>query len=250
MQHIVISAKQSAPALGHAAAWSALTRHLHLVQDTSFIMSIRTLIVDNQPVVRRGLKLFLSTDPAINIVGEADSGKSGLALALGLEPDLILMDLLMSEMDGIAATRAIRQQQPQVRIIALSSSSDYATIASALLAGADTYLHKSRKLDLLLETIKGVAQGRVMLAPDILIRMLDELPVPDTAAWLDEGDLMLLSLLAEGSSEEDIAARLGRDLPDLTQRIQTLQSSLDSETRLLMVLRAMQLGLIARPTPG
>jgi DNA-binding NarL/FixJ family response regulator len=210
-------------------------------------MSIRMLIVDNQAMVRRGLTMFLNTDTALTIAGEASNGLEALAVAQEQQPDVILMDLMMPEMDGVAATRAIRQQQPGVHIIALSSSSDYALIASALLAGADSYLHKGSKTDQLLAVIKGVSEGRVLLSPDVMLRVLGELPTPEASPELSPDEIALLRLLAAGHSEVEIVQQLGQDLADLRQTMQRMQTRLSAPTRLLLVLRAMQLSLIDGP---
>lgn len=210
-------------------------------------MSIRILIVDNQTMVRRGLTMFLSTDAEIHIVGEASNGRESVNMSLALQPDVILMDLLMPEMDGIEATEIIRHQQPDMNIIALSSSTDYVLIMTALLAGVNTYLHKGSKPNLLLATIKGVSAGRVMLSPALMERALNDLPAPANKVVLTSDQLTLLNLLAAGHSDLEIAQQLHTDTTSVYHAVQTIQSRLSSRTRLLAVLRAMQLGLIEQP---
>lgn len=210
-------------------------------------MSIRILIVDNQTMVRRGLTMFLSTDAEIHIVGEASNGRESVNMSLALQPDVILMDLLMPEMDGIEATEIIRHQQPDMHIIALSSSTDYVLIMTALLAGVNTYLHKGSKPNLLLATIKGVSAGRVMLSPALMERALNDLPAPANKVVLTSDQLTLLNLLAAGHSDLEIAQQLHTDTTSVYHAVQTIQSRLSSRTRLLAVLRAMQLGLIEQP---
>lgn len=210
-------------------------------------MSIRILIVDNQTMVRRGLTMFLSTDAEISIVGEASNGRESVSMALALQPDAILMDLLMPEMDGIEATQIIRNQQPDMHIIALSSSTDYILIMTAVLAGVNTYLHKGSKPNLLLATIKGVSAGRVMLSSPLMERALSDLPAPVDKAVLTSDQLTLLNLLAAGRSDLEIAQQLHTDTTSVYHAVQALQARLSSSTRLLAVLRAMQLGLIDLP---
>jgi len=210
-------------------------------------MSIRILIVDNQTMVRRGLTMFLSTDAEIHIVGEASNGRESVNMSLALQPDVILMDLLMPEMDGIEATEIIRHQQPDMNIIALSSSTDYVLIMTALLAGVNTYLHKGSKPNLLLATIKGVSAGRVMLSPALMERALNDLPAPANKVVLTSDQLTLLNLLAAGHSDLEVAQQLHTDTTSVYHAVQTIQSRLSSRTRLLAVLRAMQLGLIEQP---
>lgn len=210
-------------------------------------MSIRILIVDNQTMVRRGLTMFLSTDAEIHIVGEASNGRESVNMSLALQPDVILMDLLMPEMDGIEATEIIRHQQPDMHIIALSSSTDYVLIMTALLAGVNTYLHKGSKPNLLLATIKGVSAGRVMLSQALMERALNDLPAPADKVVLTSDQLTLLNLLAAGHSDLEIAQQLHTDTTSVYHAVQAIQSRLSSRTSLLAVLRAMQLGLIERP---
>ena len=210
-------------------------------------MSIRILIVDNQTMVRRGLTMFLSTDAELTIVGEASNGRQSVCMALEQQPDVILMDLLMPEMDGVEAIRAIRLQQPDMHIIALSSSIDFALIMASILAGVNTYLHKGAKPNLLLATIKGVATGRVMLSPNLMERALNDLPTPANAA-LTSDQLILLNLLAVGHSDPEIAQQLQTDTTAVRQAVMAVQARLSSSTRLLAVLRAIHLGLIERPS--
>jgi DNA-binding NarL/FixJ family response regulator len=211
-------------------------------------MPIRVLIVDNQTMVRRGLTMFLSTDAELSIVGEATNGHESVRMALEQQPDVILMDLLMPEMDGIDATSMIRLQQPDTHIIALSSSTDYALIITAILAGVDTYMHKGSKPNLLLATIKGITAGRVMLSPNLMERALNDLPTPANVTFPSD-QLMLLNLLAAGYSDLEIAQQLHTDPSTIRHAVKAVQARLSSSTRLLTVLRAIQLGLIERPSP-
>src|SRR5215208_802779 len=105
-------------------------------------MAIRILITDDHGVVRQGLRMFLSLDPDIHVVGEAENGQEALEMARELEPDVVLMDLLMPVMDGITATRAIRSELPEVEIVALTSVLEGASVAGAVRAGAIGYLLK------------------------------------------------------------------------------------------------------------
>src|SRR5690606_38736043 len=146
---------------------------------------------------------------------------------------VILMDLLMPEMDGIEATEIIRHQQPDMNIIALSSSTDYVLIMTALLAGVNTYLHKGSKPNLLLATIKGVSAGRVMLSPALMERALNDLPAPANKVVLTSDQLTLLNLLAAGHSDLEVAQQLHTDTTSVYHAVQTIQSRLSSRTRLL-----------------
>ena len=141
-------------------------------------MPIRVQIVDSQPVVRRGLIMFLMTDSDIVVVGESAGGQDAPNMAQQLQPDVVLMDLLLPEISSAAIIRTIREQQPSIHIIALSSSTDYPLITSAILAGVDTYLHKGDHPTQVLTTIKDVVAGRVILPLALRQRVLNELPPP------------------------------------------------------------------------
>ena len=120
-------------------------------------MSIRVLIADDHSVVRQGLRMFLTLDPDIEIVGEAADGAEALRLAQELKPDVVLMDLLMPVMDGIAATSAIRCELPDVEVLALTSVLEDASVLRAVRAGAIGYLLKDTSSDRLCEAIKAAA---------------------------------------------------------------------------------------------
>ena len=172
-------------------------------------------------------------------------------MALDRQPDLVLMDLLMPEMDGVLATRMIRQQQPDLPIIALSSSTDYALIGTAVLAGASTYLHKGNKPNQLIAHIKALVAGRVILSPAVMGHVLMHLPAPDALEEpLTPDEISLLRLLAAGHSDDEIAQQLQQDISTVAASMRQISSKLSSSTRLLALLRAMQLGLVERPTPA
>jgi two-component system, NarL family, response regulator LiaR len=209
-------------------------------------MSIRIVIVDNQAVVRRGLMMFLQTDADLEIVGEASNGREALLIALDQRPDAILMDLLMPIMNGVAATTAILEHTPDVDIIALSSSTDYALITAAVLAGVSTYLHKDSKPDQLINTIKDVAAGRVLLAPALTDHLLHHLPAPTGIQPLTAEEIRLLSLLTAHNSDDEIARQLQTDSAAIRSAVKRIQDKLSSGSRLLAVLRAVQLGIVER----
>jgi two-component system, NarL family, response regulator LiaR len=212
-------------------------------------MSIRIVIVDNQAVVRRGLMMFLQTDADLEIVGEASNGREALLIALDRRPDVILMDLLMPIMNGVAATTAILEHTPDVDIIALSSSTDYALITAAVLAGVSTYLHKDSKPDQLINTIKGIAAGRVLLAPALIDNLLNDLPALTPTQPLTAEEIMLVHLLAAQNSDDEIARQFQTDTAAIRSAVKRIQGKLSSDSRLLAVIRAMQFGIVGRPSP-
>ena len=128
-------------------------------------MAIRVLITDDHGVVRQGLRMFLSLDPDIQVVGEAQDGREALAMARELKPDVVLMDLLMPVMDGLESTKAIRTELPEVEVIALTSVLEGASVTGAIRAGAIGYLLKDTDAEGLHQAIRGAAEGGVHLSP-------------------------------------------------------------------------------------
>src|SRR5919205_2181512 len=128
-------------------------------------MSIRILIADDHQVVRQGLRMFLALDPELEVVGEATNGQEALHMAQELQPDVVLMDLLMPVMDGITATSAIRREVPDTEVLALTSVLEDASVTGAVRAGAIGYLLKDTNADDLRRAIRAAAAGQVQLSP-------------------------------------------------------------------------------------
>ena len=129
--------------------------------------AIRVLIVDDQAMVRSGLRFFLLSMPDVTLIGEASNGREAVELCVRLEPDVVLMDLVMPEMDGIEAIRVLRQRLPDVRVLALSSFQEATRAQEALRAGATGYLLKDVTVDELGAAIRGAFRGRRSLSPEV-----------------------------------------------------------------------------------
>src|SRR3982074_1963444 len=136
--------------------------------------TIRLLIADDHSVVRQGLRMFLALDPQLEIVGEADTGEEAIKLAHELHPQVILMDLPMPGMGGVAATGKIRSEMPDVEVIALTSVVDDAAVTGAIRAGAIGYLLKNTEADELSTAVKSAAAGQVHLSPEAAARLRRE----------------------------------------------------------------------------
>src|SRR3989454_10696101 len=135
-------------------------------------MVTRILIADDHSVVRQGLRMFLALDPDLEVVAEATDGAEALRLARELKPDVVLMDLLMPVMDGIAATAAIRRELPETEVLALTSVLEDASVVGAVRAGAIGYLLKDTQADTLCQAIKAAAAGQVQLTPKAAARLM------------------------------------------------------------------------------
>lgn len=173
-------------------------------------MPIRLLIADDHGVVRQGLRMFLSTDPEIEIVGEARDGSETVDLARELRPDVVLLDLLMPVMDGIEATKIIRRELPRTEVVALTSVMEDGTIIDAIRAGAIAYLLKDTESQELRRAVKSAAAGQVQLSPAVAARLASEFR--SSAAPLDpltDREAEVLALLARGKSNKEISTDLG-----------------------------------------
>jgi two-component system, NarL family, response regulator LiaR len=164
------------------------------------MVAISVLITDDHSVVRQGLRMFLSRDPDLEVVGEATNGQEALAMARKLEPDVVLMDLLMPVMDGIEATSVIRSELPGVEVLALTSVLEDASVSGAVKAGAIGYLLKDTDAEELRQAIKAAAQGRVYLGPEAAARLMREVRASESPEDLTERETEVLELLARGKA--------------------------------------------------
>jgi len=171
-------------------------------------LTIRIVIADDHKVVRQGLRLFLLVDPELTIVGEAGNGVEALALARELRPDVVLMDVLMPVMDGIAATEAIRQEMPDTEVLALTSVLEDSAVVEMMRVGAIGYLLKDVDGDELCKAIHAAAVGKVQLAPEAAALLLRELRSAEHVEPLTGRETEVLRLLGQGQSNREIARSL------------------------------------------
>ena len=206
-------------------------------------MAVQVLIVDDHGVVRRGLRMFLEDDPELEIVGEARDGAEAVAQARALKPDVVLMDLLMPVMDGIAATGIIRRQLPDTEVIALTSVLEDASVTGAVSAGAIGYLLKDTRSDELCRAIKAAAAGQVQLSPGAAARLLREVHGPDSPEALTARETDVLRLLAEGKTNRQIGADLGVGENTVRTHVSSILAKLGVQSRTQAALYAARTGL-------
>jgi NarL family two-component system response regulator LiaR len=208
-------------------------------------MAIRILVVDDHSVVRQGLKMFLGLDPELEIIGEAENGAEAVKLAGELQPDVVLMDMLMPVMDGIEATKAIRGSMPDTEVIALTSVLEDAAVVGAIKAGAIGYLLKDTQSDELRRAIKAAAEGQVQLSPQAAARLMREVRTPEVAApdALTERENDVLRLLAQGKANKEIARELIIGEKTVKTHVSNILLKLGVQSRTQAALYAAQNGL-------
>ncbi len=173
---------------------------------------IRILIADDHNLVRQGFEALLSVKDGIEVVGLAENGEKAIKMARSLKPDIILMDLMMPVKNGIEATREIKADNPEARILIITSFAEDENVFQAIKAGALGYLLKDSSPGELMQAIEDVCQGRMSLHPSIANKLMDELNKPlegkVTEDPLTERELEVLKLVAKGFSNQDIADKL------------------------------------------
>ncbi len=170
---------------------------------------IRVMLVDDHTMVRRGLATFLMVCDDLELVGEAAGGEDALQLCAQVLPDVVLMDMVMPDMDGVTATRAIRQQFPKVQVIALTSFKEEGLVQSALQAGAIGYLLKDVSADELAQAIRAARAGRATFSPEAIQALVHTSAQPPTPGRdLTERERAVLALMVEGLNNTQIADKM------------------------------------------
>ncbi len=208
-------------------------------------MMIRVLIVDDHGVVRKGLRMYLGSEPDIEIVGEGRDGREAVALAHALRPQVVLMDLLMPVMDGIAATTVIRRELPDVEVIALTSVLGDEAVAGAVRAGAIGYLLKDAESQELITAIRAAAAGRVYLTPAALARLMHNVGEPEQMVeTLTPRERDVLDLIATGKSNREISQQLSITDQTVKSHVSHILDKLGVCSRTQAALYAIEHGLV------
>jgi NarL family two-component system response regulator LiaR len=199
------------------------------------------MLVDDHTMVRRGLATFLKVFDDLQLAGEAESGAAAIQLCGEVLPDVVLMDMAMPDMDGATATRAIRQQFPQVQVIVLTSFKEGDLIKNALEAGAIGYLLKDISADELARAIRAAHAGRVTLSPEAaqaLVQITQQLPIPGLD--LTEREREVLALMVEGLNNTQIAGRLIVSPSTIKSHVSNILSKLGVASRTEAVTLALR----------
>ncbi|MCC6388500.1 MAG: response regulator transcription factor [Dehalococcoidia bacterium] len=208
-------------------------------------MTIRILLADDHSVVRQGLKMFLGLDEELEVIGEAENGAEALKMAHDLQPDVVLMDLLMPVMDGITAIGHIRKELPDVEVIALTSVLEDASVVGAVRAGAIGYLLKDTEADALRKAIRAAAQGQVQLSPQAAARLMREMRQPEQQPEpLTERETDVLKLLAVGRANKEIARDLMIGEKTVKTHVSNILGKLGVQSRTQAALHAVRAGLV------
>lgn len=207
---------------------------------------IRVMLVDDHTMVRRGLATFLKVFDDLELAGEAASGAAALQLCAKFQPDVVLMDMVMPDMDGATTTRLIRQQYPMVQVIVLTSFKEEKLVQSALQAGAISYLLKDVSATELAQAIRAAHAGRSTLSPEaaqVLIHAATQPPAPGYN--LTERERAVLALLVEGLNNTEIAAKLGVSSSTIKSHVSHLLAKLGVTSRTEAATLAIRHGLVA-----
>lgn len=208
---------------------------------------IKVLFVDDHEMVRIGVSSYLSAQPDIEVVGEADDGTIAVELALELLPDIILMDLVMKEMDGIEATRRIIESWPEAKIIIVTSFIDDEKVYPALEAGATSYMLKTSKASEIAEAVRKTYHGQSVLEPEVTGKMMVRMRQKEKQLPHEEltnRELEILLLIADGKTNQEIADELFIALKTVKVHVSNILSKLEVQDRTQAVIYAFKHSLV------
>ena len=208
-------------------------------------LRIRVLVVDDHTMVRRGLATFLKVFDDLELAGEAAGGQEAIQLCAKIQPDVVLMDMVMPDMDGATTTRRIREQSPSIQVIALTSFKEESLVQSAIQAGAIGYLLKDVSADELAQAIRSAHAGRSTLSPEAAQALVHAVSQPPaTGVDLTERERVVLALMVEGLNNTQIAGRLTVSPSTIKSHVSNILSKLGVSSRTEAVTLALRNGLV------
>jgi len=209
-------------------------------------MGVRVLIADDHDIVRRGLRMILALDPDIEIVGEVSDGVQAVHAAERLRPDVVLMDLLMPELDGIEATRQIRCALPAVQVLALTSVVESGSVVDAVRAGAVGYVLKDGDAEELPSHVRAAAAGRIQLSPSVAASVVQEIRAPQRPDALSSREIDVLRLLGAGLANKQIGRELLISEKTVKAHVSAILGKLGLDSRTQAALEATRRGLVSQ----
>lgn len=213
--------------------------------------TISVLLVDDHSMVRQGVRAFLVTQPDVTVIGEAGSGEEAVKLAGQYVPDVILMDLIMPNMDGVEATRRVKQVSPRSQVVILTSYHEDEHIFPALKAGALSYILKDVSAEELATAIRKAAAGEAILHPQVAARVIQELQgrrgdALNPFTELSERELEVLKLIADGKSNAEMAAQLVLSEKTIKGHVSNILSKLHLDDRTQAAVYAWRQGVVRK----
>jgi len=211
---------------------------------------IKVLIVDDHQVVRQGLRTFLELQDDVLVVGEADDGQTAIEMVQQLDPDIVLMDLVMPNVDGISATRQVKSLGTKVKVIALTSFTEDDKVIPAIQAGASSYLLKDVSPDDLVDAIRAVHRGEARLHPDIARKLMEQVaqqapPLRESHVEdLTEREREVVNLVAQGRSNQEIANELVISEKTVKTHVSNILGKLQLGDRTQLAIYAIKKGLV------
>lgn len=214
-------------------------------------MVLRILLADDHAILRDGIRRSFEAAGEV-VVGEAANGEEALALAQSTNPDVIVMDLSMPVLDGIDATRRIKEQNPDAKVIVLTMHDDVESTRRAVSAGANGFMSKGSSFAQVLATVRGVAQGETGLSPELAAAMLDvakdpvviDLDANEVESLLSERQIEILQAIADGATTKQVARQLNITQKTVHNHLNAIYRRLDTQSLTHAVLSAVRLGII------
>lgn len=208
---------------------------------------LRVLIVEDDPMMQLGLEQSLQAYPQITIIGQAEDGYAGIEAAVKLKPDLVVMDIGLPRLDGIAATQRIKTELPGIRVVVLTSHTTETEIIAALASGADAYCIKGTSVDRLLAAIAAAQEGAAYLDPQIARKVIERLkpPAPTShVGQLSQREMEVLKLMVEGYSNPEIGAALYLSPNTIKTHVRGIMNKLAVDDRVQAAVVALRSGLV------
>ena len=205
---------------------------------------IKVIVIDDHDMVRRGLAAYFKTYPDITLIGEAGDGREGVEICLELDPDVVLMDLIMPRMGGVEATRQICEKRPDIKVIALTSFQDTNMVQEAIRAGAISYLLKNVDGDNLAAAIRSANAGRGTLSPEVTRELISSESPSNIGDDLTQRELEVLALMVEGLTNPEIAGRLTISRATASSHVSHILHKLDVSNRAEAIVLAVRSHLV------